>query len=296
MGEDALVAGAAAPAGRRRIRSAAVLDAIWALVVAVAVCASSFFALIDLPDSSLLTRDAPLRVYVIALPAAVAVVAVLAIIRGSTLLAAAATGMLVPAVALCGPLGGSLFLDAASPFTDAGVPFAVGAALLGIVMIVRWFVYLTPPVPGVEARPTQLLNRVLLAVGLVLVANVVVDALADEPTWSASFVVATTFMLLTPLVVLAAAAARSVASNIVAAASCVAQAVAVVVVTIDDGDVEISSTFALRTGVIGVIALVLGAGVAVVGTRQTELDDVPTAAFGVADDDADWRWSVDDDL
>jgi hypothetical protein len=48
--------------------------------------------------------------------------------------------------------------------------------------------------------------------------------------------------------------------------------------------------------VIGVIALVLGAGVAVVGTRQTELDDVPTAAAGVADDDADWRWSVDDDL
>jgi hypothetical protein len=295
MAEDALIVGAAAPAGTRRIRSAAVLDSIWVLLVAGVVVVSSFFALIDLPNRYLRTQDAPLRVYVVVVPAVAVALAVAAIIRRSVPLAAVATGTLVPAVALCGSLGASLFLDAASPFTDAGVPLAVAAALLGIVMVIRWFVYATPPVPGVEPRPTELLRRGLLTTGLVLTANVVIAALADDPTWSASFVVSTACLLLAPLVVLAAAAVCSVSSNLVAAGACAAQAVAVVVATLDDGGIEIDSTLALRTGVIGLIALVVGAGVAIAGADRAVIGDEPTVELLDADD-PDWRWSVDDDL
>jgi hypothetical protein len=295
MAEDALIAGAAAPAGTRLIRSASVLDAAWVMVVAGVLVASSFVPLIDLPNAFLRTRDAPLRVYVFVVPLIAVVVAVLALVRRSTLLAAVATGIVVPAAALSGSLAGALFFDAASPFTDAGVPVALGAGLLGVVMIVRWFVYLASPLPGVESRPTSTWARGLAGVGLVLVVNVVVGALGDDPTWSASFVAATGFMLLAPLVVVAAAVARAVAASAVAAAACLAQFVAVVVATVDDGDVGVASTFALRTGVVGLIALPVGAVVAIVGARVGEIDAQLPGDELVADD-ADWRWAVDDDL
>jgi hypothetical protein len=293
MADDALIAGAAAPAGTRWIRSGPVLDATWALLVAVAIAVSSSFALIDLPTSSLRTQEAPLRVYVVAVPAVAAILAIAAIVRRSAGLAAAATGTLVPAVALSGSLGSSLFLDDASPFTDVGVPLAVGSALLGIAMFVRWFVYLTPVAIGVDPRPSRLPAHGLLGVGVLLVGNVVVVALLDAPTWSAAFVVSTACMLLGPIVVLAAALARSVESNVLAVAACAAQSVAVVFATLDDGGVEIDSTLALRTGVVGVIALVVGAGIAIVGADRAVVDDTPSTD---EIDDPDWRWSADDDV
>jgi hypothetical protein len=295
MAEDALIAGAAAPTGTRLIRSAAVLDATWAAVVAAVLVASSFVPLIDLPNALLRTRDAPLRVYVLVGPLVAVAIAVLALLRRSMLLAAVATGVLVPAVALCGSLAGALFFDAASPFTDAGVPVALGAASLGIVMIVRWFVYLATPLTGVERRPTSRWARALLLVGMVLVVNVVVGALGDDPTWSASFFAATGFMLLAPLVVLAAAVARAVAASVVAATACIAQVVSVTVAMLDDGDVALASTLALRTGIVGLIALPVGAAVAIIGAREAEIEvEVPGDELDA--DDADWRWTVDEDL
>jgi len=292
MADDGLIAGAAAPAGTRRIRSVATLDAIWVILVGIAVVVSSFFPLIDLPDSYLRTSDAPLRVWVVVLPVIALVVAVVALVRRSTLLAAVATGTLVPAVALCGSLGGALFFDAASPFTDAGAPLAVGAGVLGAMMLIRWFVYHPLSLVDVEPRPTIAASRGLLALGLVFVVNVVVDALADDVAWSMSFVVATSFMLLTPLVVVAAALVRKVNAQAVAGAACVAQLIAVVVARVTD-DLEVGSTLSLRTGAVGLVALAVAAAVAGVGAATAAVDAEPDAPVEF-DDDAAWRWTADD--
>jgi hypothetical protein len=205
-----------------------------------------------------------------------------------------ASGILVPSIALLGSLAGRLFFDAASPFTDAGTPLALGCAAVGVIMLIRWFVYHPVPIPGVEPRPTRPSARVLLGVGLVLVANVVVAALRDDPRWSASFVVATLFMLLAPLVVVAAAAIRTIAANALAAAASAAQIVAVVVAMLDGEDIGITSVFALRTGVVGLIALAVAAVVAVFGA-VTGVVESDAATDLASDDDADWRWDVDDD-
>ena len=266
------------------------LDAIWVAIVAAAIVVSSFFPLIDLPDSYLRTRDAPLSVWVVFLPVVAFVVAVVALVQRSTPLAAVATGVLVPAVALCGSLGGALFFDAVSPFTDAGVPLAVGAAVLGVIMLIRWFVYHPLPLLDVEPRPTVPAARSLLVVGLVLVTNVVVGALVDDPSWSMSFVVATMFMLLTPLVVVTTALVRAVTGLAVAAAACVGQVVAVVVAWVVD-DVGVGSTLSLRTGVVGLGGLAVATGIATVGAVTAV---VPSGTAARADDDAAWRWAADD--
>jgi hypothetical protein len=295
MAEDALIAGAAAPAGTRRIRSAPVLDSIWSLVVAAAIVLSSFFPLVDVDSPLFRTGEPPLRVYALGLPVLALIVVIAAVVRRSAVLAAVASGILVPSIALLGSLAGALFFDAGSPFTDAGTPLSLGCAAVGVIMLIRWFVYHTVPILGVEPRPTLLSARVLLGVGLALVANVVVDALRDDPRWSASFVVATMFMLLTPLVVVASAAVRTVAANALAAGAAWAQTVAVLVAMLDGEDLDITSVFTLRTGVVGVIALVAAGCVAVFGavTAVVESDAV---VDGASDDDTNWRWDVDDDL
>lgn len=134
----------------------------------------------------------------------------------------------------------------------------------------------------------------LLGVGLVLVVNVTVKALRDDPTWSLSFVVATAFMLLGPAVVVAAAAARAIAAFVVAAATCFAQIVAVLIARFDDGQIDIDGVLALRTGVVGLIVSAVAAAVAIGGAVMAEIE--LNEGEGVADDDPDWRWSVDDDL
>ncbi len=294
MAEDALIAGAAAPAGTRWIRSASVLDSIWAMVVAGLIIVSSFFALVDVENPLFRTGEAPLRIYALGLPTLAMIVAVVAAARRSAVSAAVASGMLVPSVALLGSLAGALFFDSVSPFTDAGTPLSLGCAAVGIVMLIRWFVYAPVPLSGVESRPTRLSARVLLGIGTVLVANVAVAAFRDNPQWSASFVVATTFMLLTPLVVVASATVRTVAANALAASAAAAQIVAVVVVMVDGDDVGITSVFALRTGVFGLVAL--GAAVvAAVFASVTAVVGSDSARDFAADDDASWRWDVDDE-
>jgi len=295
MAEDALIAGAAAPAGTRWIRSAPVLDSIWSLLVAGVIVVSSFFPLVDVQNPLFRTGEAPLRVYVLGLPILAMAAAVVAMVRRSGLLAAVASGVLVPSIALLGSLAGALFFDAVSPFTDVGTPVALGCAALGVIMLIRWFVYHPAPILDVESRPSLLSARALFAVGLVLVANVVVASLRDDPRWSASFVVATLFMLLVPLVVVASAAVRTVAANALAAGAASAQVVAVVVSMLDGDGVGVASVFALRTGGVGVVALGAAAAVAAFGavTAVVESDSDPDVTV---DDDADWRWAFDDDV
>ena len=62
---------------------------------------------------------------------------------------------------------------------------------------------------------------------------------------------------------------------------------------IDDGDVTIGSTFALRTGVVGLAGLVAAAGTAIAGAVTAEAEPIEHVA-GSIDDDASWRWSSDD--
>jgi hypothetical protein len=295
MAEDALIAGAAAPAGTRWIRSAPVLDSIWSLIVAGLIILSSFFPLVDVDNPLFRTSEAPLRVYALGMPILAVIVTVVAVVRRSAVLAAVSSGILVPSIALLGSLSGTLFFDAASPFTDAGTPVALGCAALGVIMLIRWFVYHPVPRSGVELRPTTLSARVLLGIGFVLVANVVIAALRDNPRWSASFVVATMFMLLAPLVVVASAAVRTVAGNALAAGASSAQIVAVSVAMLEGDDVDVTSVFALRTGVVGLVALGAATAVAVFGAITAAVE--PDSASDIAsDDDAAWRWDVDDDL
>lgn len=296
MTDDDLITGAAAPAAERLVRSTTVLDAIWAAVVALVLIGSSFVPLIDLEGVSLRTADAPLRVYALFIPAVALVVAAVSVVRRSTGVAGVATGLLVPSIALGGSVSGALFLDAASPFTDAGVPLTLAASAVGVVMLVRWFVYRPTPVPGRDPRPTTQLSLGLLVVGVVLVAGVLVSLARDDSPLSASFVVASTFMLLTPLVVLAAGFVRSVHANLCAAAACLAQFVAVVVVRFvesnGDGIGLAESATTLRTGVFGLGALAVASAIAILGAMQPRIDaDVPVAT---ATDDESWRWSADD--
>jgi hypothetical protein len=295
MAEDALIAGAAAPAGTRRIRSAPVLDALWALLVAGLIVLSSFFPLLNFDNSLSRTGEAPLRVYALGLPVLALLVIIVAVVRRSAVSAAVASGLLVPAIALLGSLAGALFFDAVSPFTDAGTPLSLGCAIVGVVMLIRWFVYAPTPVAAVDARPTPMSARVLLGTGLVLVANVVIAAFGDDPQWSASFVVATMFMLLAPLVVVAAAVVRTVAGNALASGASAAQLVAVAVVLIDGDGIGVTSVFALRTGVVGMIGLAAAAVVAGVGAMTAGVESDAEVVVS-ADDDAAWRWHVDDEV
>ncbi len=259
------------------------------------IVVSSFFPLLNFDNSLSRTGEAPLRVYAVGLPALALLVIIVAISRRSGVLAAVASGLLVPAIALLGSLAGALFFDAVSPFTDAGTPLSLGCAIVGVVMLIRWFVYAPTPVAAVDTRPTVVSARVLLGIGVALVANVVIAAFGDDPQWSASFIVATMFMLLAPLVVVAAAVVRTVAGNALAAGASAAQLVAVAVVLIDGDGIGVTSVFALRTGVVGLVGLAAAAVVAVVGAMTAGVESDTEVAVS-ADDDAAWRWHVDDDV
>jgi hypothetical protein len=185
-----------------------------------------------------------------------------------------ASGVLVPPIALSGSLGVAVSGLTGSPFADAGTAIALGCAAVGAFRLLHWFVNQAAPISGVELRPTLLSARLLLAAGVVLAVNVVVAALRDDQRWSSSFVVATMFMLLTAFVIIAAAAVRTVVANALAAAASAAQITAVVVAASTARDLGISWDLALRTGVIGLIALAVATGVAVCGavTGVTESD------------------------
>ena len=260
------------------------------MVVAGLIIVSSFFPLVVFR-----TGEAPLRIYALGLPILTMIVGLAAIVRHSPVMAAAASGILVPSIALLGSVAGALFFDAVSPFTDAGTPLSLGCAAVGVIMLIRWFVYHPVPVSGVDARPAVVSARVLLGIGVALIANVVIAAFDDNPQWSASFIVATMFMVLTPLVVVASAAARTIAGNALAAGASAAQVVAVAVVLLDGDVIGVTSVFALRTGVVGMVGLAAAAVVAGVGAVTAGVESDTEIAVS-ADDDAAWRWHVDDDL
>lgn len=291
MADDSLIAGAAAPAGKRLIRSASVLDAVWAACLAVALLVVSRVPLIDLDVAYLRSFDPPLRVYVLAAPLVALSVAIVSLVVRSRLLAAIATGVLVPSIALAGSLAGALFLDDASPFTDAGVPLTLAVALGGVIMLVRWFVYSPPPVAGEELQPPPTSAVALLVIGVVLVVNVVVSVVRGDAGWSLSSFVSTVFMLSTPAIVIAAGLVRSVRANVLTAAACVAQIIDVFVVRLDSTDIGFDSEFTLRTGVVGLVGLAAASGVAVIGAVRPQR--APVTPTSQATDDAAWRWSFD---
>lgn len=296
MTDDELISGAAAPSAERLIRSSVALDVIWVCCVAAALIMSSLIPLVDLEDVYLRTADAPLRVYTLGIPIVAVIAAAVGAARRSALLAAVATGVLVPSVAFAGSVASSLFFDAASPFTDAGVPLSLAAASLGLVMLVRWFVYQESPVPGREPRPTVPLAGGLSLAGLVLALVVVVDAIRDEDPWSLPFALSTALMLLTALVVIVAGLVRSIGANVLAAAACIAQFAAVIVVEVDDvasgGVVLAESATTIRTGTAGLVVLALTTTIAILGAAQPRVDTVDDAR--TTTDDAAWRWSADE--
>lgn len=263
MAEDALIAGAVAPAGTGWTRSAPFLDSIWSLIIAGAIIVSSFYPLLLFSNNA-----APLRIYVLGLPVLAVALSVAAIIRRSAVLAAVASGVLVPPIALSGSLGVAVSRLTGSPFADAGTTIALGCAVAGAIRLLHWFVNQPAPISGIELRPTLLSARVLCATGVVLAVNVVITALRADQRWSASFVVATMFMLLTAFVIIAAAAVRTVVANALAAAASAAQIIAVVVAASTAGDIGISWDLALRTSVVGLVALAVAVGVAVFGASR----------------------------
>lgn len=291
MSDDALIAGAAAPEGHRWIRSVAVLDAGWVVVASVALIGSSFFALIDLPNQHLRTGGDPLRVFVLGLPVIAIVTAVAGAVRRSVSIVAFATGVVAPGVALAGSLGVSLLLDDASAFADGGVAISVIAALLGIALLIRWWVYHPLPLMGDQSRPVPIAGRALLVCSTVITAIQVVTTVAGDTAWSAAAVGQTLLLLVVAFVVLAAGAMRTIAAAWLATGACSSQVVAVVVAKVERSTLPWDSDLLLRTGVAGLAALVVTTVVAVAAAMGAAPDPEPE---GRADDTESWRWEADD--
>jgi len=289
MSDDALIAGAAAPVGTRRIRSAVLLDVSWVSVTAVALLVSSRFALIDLPNQYLRTGDAPLRIWVVGLPVASLLVGAFAAIRRNPFAAAVATGMLAPAIAFAGSIALSLFLNESSAFADAGVAVSLGAALVGVSMLVRWFVYHPADVAADESRPTVGISWTVGAVGAMIGLVIGVTAVIDAGSVSSSFVGQTLLMLIVPLAIAVSALVRTRSAMALAAAGAAAQIVGVVAVRIELV-LPLDSELTLRTGVVGIAMMTIAAGLCVFGFTRHTVDDTQRPD----DDDADWRWVVTD--
>lgn len=290
MSDDALIVGAAAPVGARRIRSAVVLDVAWVSVTAVALLVSSRFALIDLPNQYLRTGDAPLRVWVVGLPVTALLVAAFAGVRRSLFAAALATGILAPAVAFGGSLAVSLFLNESSAFADAGVAVSLGAALIGVAMLLRWLVYHPAGVLTDEPRPTPRVSLAVVAVGVTTGIVIVVGGVIDDGSWSPSFVFQTMLIVVVPLLIAACGMVRTRSAMALAVGAAIAQIIGVVVVRAEQSSLPLDSDLLLRTGLAGIALLCLAAGLCGRGFVRHAVDEVTAAS----DDDADWRWTVTD--
>ncbi len=291
MSDDALIAGAVAPVGQRWIRSTAVLDAVWVVVAALALILSSFIALIDLPNAQLRTGAEPLRFFVLGLPIIAIVVAVVGAARGSIAVVAVATGIVAPGFALAGSLGASLLLSDESAFADVGVAISFGASLLGIVMLVRWFVYHPMPLLGDQSRPVPLAGHALWALGILVIATLLVTTFVGDTSWSSASVGQTLLLSTVGVVVLVAGVSRTIPAAWLACAACASQIVAVLVVKAEQSSIPLDSDLVLRTGVVGIVALAATAAVAAVGALRVAVDPAPD----LEDDDAEpWRWSTED--
>nr|WHW29229.1 hypothetical protein [uncultured bacterium] len=293
MSDDALIAGAAAPVGHRWIRSTAVLDAGWVLVSSFALIASSFFALIDLPNAQLRTGAEPLRFFVLGLPAVAAVIAVIGAVRGSVVVVAAATGMIAPSVALAGSLAISLLLSDQSAFADGGVAISLGAALVGVAMLVRWFVYHPQPLLGDQTRPALRLGHALVALGGLLAGILLVTTVAGDTSWSAASVGQTLLLLTVACVVAAAGGTRTIAAAWLASAACASQVIAVLAVKAEQSTIPFDSDLVLRTGVAGFVALIVAVAVSAIAAMSATIDPEPDPD-AAADTTESWRWHSDE--
>ena len=290
MSQDALIPGAAAPTRSRRIRSPHALDALWVVVAAVALMVSTGFALIDLPNQSLSTGESPLRVWTLGLPAVAILVAIGGLIRRSTTVVAAAAGVLAPSVAFAGSLSLALLLDDDSAFADVGVAVTLGAAFLGAVTLLRWFVYHPVDLIGDESRPSRPSALVVAGCGILLGMSTLIAAIADRTSWSAAFVLGTSAMLTVALSVIGAGVLRTRPAMALAGSACIAQIVAVAVVKAEQSNLPLDSRLVLRSGVVGLVACAAGAAAGAVAWARHGVDQDPV----ITDDDADWRWNATD--
>ncbi len=293
MSDDELIAGAAAPVGHRWIRSAAILDAAWVVVSAVALLASSYFALIDLPNAQLRTGAEPLRFFVLGLPAAAVVLATIGAARGSVTVVAAATGVVAPGIALAGSLGISLLLSDQSAFADGGVAISIGAALIGIVMLIRWFVYHPMLLLGDQSRPVPRVGQALRALAGLLAVILLVTTVVGDTSWSAASVGQTLLLLTVACVVGAAGGTRTIAAAWLAFAACASQAIAVLVVRLEQSTIPLDSDLLLRTGFAGLAALIVASVVSAIGAMNATPDPEPDPADDV-DATESWRWHLND--
>ncbi|MGB3736201.1 MAG: hypothetical protein WA964_14680 [Ilumatobacter sp.] len=291
MSDDALIAGAAAPVGQRWIRSTAVLDAGWVVVASCALIVSAFFALVDLPTARLRTGDDPLRFFALGLPVIAIVVAAIGAARGSVVLVAVATGIATPGFALAGSLGASLLLSEASAFADAGVAISITASFIGIVMLVRWFVYHPIPLLGDQTRPVPRSGHALIALGGLLAVILLVSTVSGDTSWSTASVGQTVLMSTVAAVVAAAGVTRTIAAAWLACAASAAQLVAVLVVKAEQSTIPFDSDLVLRTGPAGLVALAVTAAASSFAAVRVAVDVEPDV---VEDDTAPWRWNVDD--
>lgn len=291
MSDDALIAGAAAPVGTRRVRSTAVLDAGWVVISSLALIVSSFFSLIDLPTAQLSTGDEPLRFFVLGLPAIAIVTAGIGAVRRSVVVVAVATGIVTPGFALAGSLSASLLLSDSSAFADVGVAVSLAVSLIGIVVLVRWFVYHPMPLLGDQLRPVPMAGLALAGLGVLLIAILSVTTIVGDTEWSAASVGQGAMLAMVALVVLAAGATRTIPAAWLASAACAAQVVAVFVVRIEQSTIPFDSDLVLRTGVAGIVVLTLTAAVAGVAAMRPAVDPTPASEADFAES---WRWHLDD--
>ena len=302
MNEHRIIAGAAAPSGSGRTVSVVRRDLVWVLLAAVALAVSSLFPLLDVSGGRVQTGEAPLRSFVVGLPIVACITAAAAAVRRSVVLAAIATGVLAPGMAFAGSLSIELFLGDTAAFADVGVAVSLATAVLGVVMLLRWFVYHPLSWSPDEQRPFRPTSTALAAVGGALGLWVVVAGLRDG--FGLSWVATSMFMLLVPATLVVGGLTRTLPALAVAAASATAQLASVILVTsqestfsfeestfsFDESTISLDSALVLRTGVVGLCGLVAAVVLAVVSMARS-VPDEPVAA---SDGEESWRWSADD--
>jgi hypothetical protein len=227
---------------------------------------------------------------VVGLPVAALLVAVAAGLRRSARAAALATGIIAPAVAFGGSLAVSLFLNESSAFADAGVAVSLGAASIGVAMLLRWLVYHPAGVLADESRPTPRVSLAVVASGVTTGLVIVIGGVVDDGSWSSPFVFQTMLIVVVPLLIAGCGVVRTRSAMALATGAAVAQIVGVVVVRAERSSLPLDSDLVLRTGLGGIVLLGFTAGLCAIAFTHHAVDEAVT----VSDDDADWRWTTTD--
>jgi hypothetical protein len=288
--DDRVPVGAVAPPRPRLVGSIPTLDALWVWIVGLLVVATAFLSLGELRNGLESTGDPGLRVFSVGAPIVAIAAGVAAAIRKSVVFAAAATGMLAPAVSLVGLASSAHFLDRAAAFADVGAAVGVVTAIVGVAALARWFVYHPVALQSDELRPSVPMAWSLASAGLIVGLAVMVAAISDEGATTAKFVGQSFFALIVALVTIVAAAVRTLPTFVLAASAAMTQVIAVVIATVDLDEGGLGTTVTLWTSLPALIALATVVALALAATRRMRRDDVQT----IEADTESWRWTATD--